>query len=355
MSSSWNLATIFVVEGDGKLQAQHEYEKQQRLNKNARKIWEKCNQTITEESIYKPTTDVKEVIDALRHVKIVKADLYLHEMSSAYKWMLILEGGQQVLFKPVLTLFELGNMPYVTGRRISWDQEITSVATEGLRKSVRIQEGGDVCITWRCYSKRISAYCFEKGIIYGAVIYWIGIGTVTQRGNDKGIFHHDFHAMGSHLENFSPILPGNRTYCDEFREKEPYKSDTFSFGHILDMAAIDFLLMNYDGGKFTYIANTDQTVYLNILSDYGLSFCNREDPILLAPIYQCCNIRKSTYKNLMLYATNLTEVFDDATKDDPLYPLLLPRDITAMHQRLNTIIAIVQICLKKYGETGVFV
>ncbi|KAK3605621.1 hypothetical protein CHS0354_027288 [Potamilus streckersoni] len=162
-------------------------------------------------------------------------------------------------------------MPYATGRRVSWNQEIASVATEALRKSVTAQDDGDVCIKWRCYLKRSARYCFQKGVIYGAVVYWISIGTVRIRGNTKGSWHNDFHAMGGYLESFSPILPGNRTFCDRFRETEPYKSDTSSFGHILDMAALDFLLMNYDGGKHTYIANRNKTVYLNILIDYGLS------------------------------------------------------------------------------------
>ncbi|KAL3872517.1 hypothetical protein ACJMK2_035741 [Sinanodonta woodiana] len=349
-------------------------------NIDYRQIWEKFNQTINDESIYRPTTDVDEIIYALRRSKIVKVDLYSPSTFSAYKWMIVLEGGQHVLFKPALInktvkasvncvsgcehpeyeiagfalnrLFGLRNMPYTTGRRVSWDQEIAPVATEVLKKSVTVREDGDICIVWTCYLEYESRYCFEKGIIYGALVYWIGNKTVVQRVADKASWHHEYHAMGDFLANFSSILPGNRTYCDQFRKREPY-SDMVSFGYILDMAAIDFLMLNYDGGKHTYIANRNDTIRLNILIDYGLSFCDRNDPILLAPIYQCCRIRKKLYKSLLKYSANLTEAFDETTKDDPLYPLLLPMDLTVIQQRLNTIITIIEICFKKYGEMGV--
>ncbi|KAL3847454.1 hypothetical protein ACJMK2_018360 [Sinanodonta woodiana] len=393
LNSSWNWKTTMVTimnrSNEFPSEGGYEYTIRPIANVNYHQLWDKCNQTINKESIYKPTTDIEEVIDALRHAKIIKADIYSPSTASSYKWMLTLEGGQQVLFKPAFTnktmkesvkcvsgcehpeyevagfalnrILQLGNMPYTTGRLVSWNKEITSVATESLNRSVTVQEGGDVCITWNCYLKRKSRYCFENGVIHGSVVYWISHGTVVQRVTVKGTWHHEFHFLGGFQDTqviafkFAPILPGNRSFCDRVREMEPYKSHLFSFGYILDMAVIDFLMLNYDGGKHTYISIKNKRIYLDILIDYGLSFCDKEDPVLLAPIYQCCNIRQNLYKNLLKYSANLTEVFDDATKDDPLYPLLLPRDITAMHQRLKTIIALVQICLKKYGETGVFV
>ncbi|KAK3605620.1 hypothetical protein CHS0354_027287 [Potamilus streckersoni] len=107
MNSSLNLESIFVADMVERFhipsEVRYEYPVQQTLNITYHQIWEKCKKTINEESIYKPTTDVKEVINALRLAKIVKADLYSSRTSSAYKWMLLLEGGQQVLFKPALT------------------------------------------------------------------------------------------------------------------------------------------------------------------------------------------------------------------------------------------------------------
>ncbi|KAK3580858.1 hypothetical protein CHS0354_032919 [Potamilus streckersoni] len=90
-------------------------------------------------------------------------------------------------------------MPYTTGRRVSWDQEIAPVATEALRKSVTIREDGDICIVWSCYLEDESTYCFEKGVIYGAVIYWIGNRSVVQRTAEKASWHHEYHAMGDFL------------------------------------------------------------------------------------------------------------------------------------------------------------
>ncbi|KAK3605623.1 hypothetical protein CHS0354_027289 [Potamilus streckersoni] len=368
LNSTWNWETILVAIKIGSnhfpSEGGHKYQMRQGININYHQIWEKCNQAINGESIFIPTTDVEEIIDALRSAKIVKADIYSPSTSSEYKWILILEGGQLVHFKPALInktvkesgncfsgcghaeyevagftlnrILQLGNMPYATGRLISWNKEIKSVATKALRSSVTIRGDGDVCITWSCYPKRKSRCCFGKGVIHGVVIYWIRNGIVVQRAKDKGIWRHEFHALGGFLKNFASILPGNRTFCDRVREMEPYQTNPFSFRYILDMAAIDFLMLNYAGGKHTYIAIWNKNIYLDILLDYGLS------------------IRKSLYRNLLKYSAILTEVFDGATKDDPLYPLLLLEDTIAMQQRLNTIIALVQICLKKYKKSEVF-
>ncbi|KAK3605622.1 hypothetical protein CHS0354_027289 [Potamilus streckersoni] len=288
LNSTWNWETILVAIKIGSnhfpSEGGHKYQMRQGININYHQIWEKCNQAINGESIFIPTTDVEEIIDALRSAKIVKADIYSPSTSSEYKWILILEGGQLVHFKPAL-----------------------------INKTVK--ESGN---------------CFS------------------------GCGHAEYEVAGFTLNSFASILPGNRTFCDRVREMEPYQTNPFSFRYILDMAAIDFLMLNYAGGKHTYIAIWNKNIYLDILLDYGLSFCDRKDPVLLAPIYQCCRIRKSLYRNLLKYSAILTEVFDGATKDDPLYPLLLLEDTIAMQQRLNTIIALVQICLKKYKKSEVF-
>ncbi|KAK3580852.1 hypothetical protein CHS0354_032912 [Potamilus streckersoni] len=351
--------------------------------KNISTLWNAMDRLINNQSLYPDGEFVDEAIAALRKSRIIRADIWGARVStSSYKWQLTLEGGQKVLFKPAIVnitnkertsdcvsgcehpqyeitgftlnrLFKLKNMPYATGRRLSWANEIEPVATDALLNATIVLEDGDVCVKWACYQMRPKTYCFKKGVIEGAIIYWLDNRLVRERYQSKGTAHHEFHVRGRRLDEFQTLMPGEKDFCQEFRQIRTYRKDN-TFGHVLDMAVVDYIMLNYDT-KHTYIANncSKAAINLNIIVDYGLSFCPVDDVILLAPIYQCCNIRRKIYDALLKHQFNFTKVFLTATSDDPLFPLLLEQDVIDMHNRLRTILALVNICMKKYGEEGV--
>ncbi|KAK3580855.1 hypothetical protein CHS0354_032915 [Potamilus streckersoni] len=178
-------------------------------------------------------------------------------------------------------------------------------------------------------------YCFKKGVIEGAVIYWLENRLVKERFQSKGTAHHEFHVNGRRLDEFQKLMPGEKDFCQEFRQIRTYRKDN-TFGHVLDMAVLDYIMLNYDT-KHTYIAQnySKAAINLNIIVDYGLS------------------IRRKIYDALLMHQFNFTKVFLTATSDDPLFPLLLEQDVIDMHNRLHTILALVNICMNKYGEEGV--
>ena len=64
------------------------------------KFWEMIDGMVTNNSLYSGDFNVSIVTNVLRHAKLIKADLFLERNS--YKWTLILQGGQRILFKPRL-------------------------------------------------------------------------------------------------------------------------------------------------------------------------------------------------------------------------------------------------------------
>ena len=63
-------------------------------------LWNRLDNIISNQSLYPAELDTKIATDALQNAKIILADLF--PVRTSLKWMIILEGGQKVLFKPSL-------------------------------------------------------------------------------------------------------------------------------------------------------------------------------------------------------------------------------------------------------------
>ena len=60
-------------------------------------FWSSIRQLIKGDTLYPEDFDVTAVIKALRHAKIVHADVF--HRATSLKWLLTLEGGQKAIFK----------------------------------------------------------------------------------------------------------------------------------------------------------------------------------------------------------------------------------------------------------------
>ncbi|KAK3580856.1 hypothetical protein CHS0354_032916 [Potamilus streckersoni] len=135
--------------------------------KNISTLWNAMDRLINNQSLYPDGEFVDEAIAALQNARIIRVDKWGPRVSTSYKWQLTLEGGKKVLFKPAIVnitnkertsgcvsgcehpqyeitgftlnrLFKLKNMPYVTGRRLSWANEIEPVATDALLNTTTV-------------------------------------------------------------------------------------------------------------------------------------------------------------------------------------------------------------------------
>ena len=69
-------------------------------NVTATKFWKRIDAMITNDSLYSEDFNVHLVLNVMRHAELVKADMFLQRTS--YKWILHLQGGQRIVFKPKL-------------------------------------------------------------------------------------------------------------------------------------------------------------------------------------------------------------------------------------------------------------
>jgi len=78
----------------------------------------------------------------------------------------------------------------------------------------------------------------------------------------------------------------------------------------------------------------------------------RDEPTILAPLYQCCQVRHSTLQKLLLFDEGpykLSRLLDESTKRDPLYPILAPGHLKAADRRVRVVLKEIQICIAKNG------
>ena len=66
--------------------------------RNATEFWNALDLLISKESLYPTGFDITIVTDVLKTVRIERAELF--EKRYSLKWLLTVEGGQKVLFKP---------------------------------------------------------------------------------------------------------------------------------------------------------------------------------------------------------------------------------------------------------------
>ena len=69
---------------------------------------------------------------------------------------------------------------------------------------------------------------------------------------------------------------------------------------------------------------------------------------ILAPLYQCCNIRFTTLQTLLdfeLGPSRLSDVMSSSLLQDPLAPVLLKQHLLALDRRLRITLKVVHECI----------
>lgn len=69
-----------------------------------------------------------------------------------------------------------------------------------------------------------------------------------------------------------------------------------------------------------------------------------------------CRLRKTTWQRLLYFSGGtLTELLDQLTKRDALYPLLTPEQYKGIERRMLMLFAAAEMCFDRYGKETVLV
>ncbi|XP_042910273.1 glycosaminoglycan xylosylkinase isoform X1 [Parasteatoda tepidariorum] len=276
------------------------------------------------------------------------------------KMMLKLEGGQEVIFKPqkynreyVVTgspyagadrhngeiaafhlnrLLGLCRSPLTVGRIINLKTEVLPVASESLSKTFFTRDN-DTCFYGHCYyCSPADPACGTGDVMEGALILMFPEKYRLKKYRSPW--------QRTYKETVTARWEQDFNYCDQIRKINIYKKGNRLLD-LIDAAVFDYL-----------IGNADSIV---ILLDNGKSFGNPywDELTILAPLYQCCKIRRKTYERLWTFVGHLGLSLKSILSLDQLSPVLSQSHYESLDRRLKTVLAAIEVCLDDNGEEKV--
>ncbi|XP_036716568.1 glycosaminoglycan xylosylkinase isoform X2 [Balaenoptera musculus] len=330
-----------------------------KLDHTLQSPWEIAAQWVVPREVYpEETPELGAIMHAMATKKIIKADVGYK--GTQLKTLLILEGGQKVVFKPKrynrdyvvegepyagydrhnaeVAAFHLDRIlgfrraPLVVGRFVNLRTEIKPVATEQLLSTFLT----------------IEPACADGDTMEGSVTLWLPDVWPLQKHR---------HPWGrTYREGKLARWEYDESYCDAVKKTSPYDSGPRLLD-IIDTAVFDYLIGNADRHHYESFQD-DEGASMLILLDNAKSFGNPslDERSILAPLYQCCIIRVSTWNRLNSLKNGvLKSALKSAMAHDPISPVLSDPHLDAVDQRLLSVLATVKQCTDQFGMDAVLV
>ncbi|ESN90529.1 hypothetical protein HELRODRAFT_108618, partial [Helobdella robusta] len=373
-----------------KYQTCHNAKQSNERTKRFNQIWESADRMISRQGLWDPESAIyRDVLDALATACIVNVEVLdreEYESGTGDKWVVTLEGGQKAMLKIVweskgdmkkgglcndgfemptseIAAFHLHrilgfhNVPIVVGRRLDLLKDIRPNASPAVARQIKITEtlaGNESCVRGFClYCKQEHSLCPRDNIIEVSLTYWVPRRLKLHTKPDLFMPY-----STSRMEKWSVYGFNNKTYCDEVRQTiEPYE-EVGMYLDLFDFSVLDTLMYHFDTKHYT-VDDGSSAHGLTVRLDHGRAFCaydKHEKHIFLAPVYQCCTLRKSTYENLLkLRGGKLSEMMKAALKSDPLAPILKSVWYTVLDDRLRIILELIDKCISRNGSRQVLI
>ncbi|KAK0179688.1 hypothetical protein PV327_005419 [Microctonus hyperodae] len=311
------------------------------------------------------------IFEALRKSNIIKADNA--QVGTQLKLMLTLNSNIKALFKPqwynrntilngpvyygkdrhnaeivafhLSSLMGLRRVPLTVIRKLNLT-EVRNRATPELYATM-YEKSNETCFYGVChYCSATDPICSTKNMLEGALILWLP--------SFIKLYKHRHPWQRTYKRNKLALWETDQNYCDKVKDSRTYAPHASSrLLDLVDTAVFDFLMDNGDRHHYEIAQNNFHNPAV-LLLDNGKSLANPDvDHIdILAPLYQCCMIHKTTWDRLHLLGGGaLSEslrrlVAHEAIIADVL-PLITDDHLSAMDRRLLTIYAVVEYCLKQ--------
>ncbi|CAL1533963.1 unnamed protein product [Lymnaea stagnalis] len=312
------------------------------------------------------------VLNAMAKGTITSADF--GQKGTQLKLTLMIDDVQKVIFKPAwyprdyivtgtpyagrdrhnaeIAAFHLGRIlelrrtPLAIGRRLSIEKEILPAATARL-KTTFFEKDGESCFYGRClYCKGPDdGVCASHGIIEGTLVLWLP--------TDFKMTIHKHPWSRTYRDGVQAKWETDDAYCAKVK-----KVPKFNSGHqlldIIDTSIFDYLIGNADRHHYETFENKEDSML--IILDNGKSFGNPgvDELTILAPLYQCCQIRASLWQKLLTLQDGiLSKVLSGILANDPIAPVLTQPHLDALDRRLKTILDQIQACIAEVGTQAI--
>ncbi|CAO2645907.1 Pseudokinase FAM20A [Lemmus lemmus] len=250
-------------------------------------------------------------------------------------------------------ILDFRRVPPTVGRLVNVTKEILEVTKNEILQSVFfVSPANNVCFFAKCpyMCKTEYAVCGNPHLLEGSLSAFLPSLNLAPRLSVPNPWIRSYSLSGKEEWELNPL------YCDTVKQIYPYNSSKRLLG-IIDMAVFDFLIGNMDRHHYEMFTKFGDDGYLIHLDNArGFGRHSQDEISILAPLSQCCMIKKKTLLHLQLLAQadyRLSDVMRESLLEDQLAPVLTEPHLLALDRRLQIVLKTVEDCIDAHGEQRV--
>ncbi|AWP18638.1 putative extracellular serine/threonine protein kinase FAM20C-like [Scophthalmus maximus] len=250
-------------------------------------------------------------------------------------------------------LLGFNRIPPVVGRLINVTAEIREITTDRrLSRTFFTSPVGNVCFYGQCeyYCSSEHPVCGRPHALEVSLAAMLPDLTLAPRRSWRSPWRRSYSRTKLAQWQKDP------SYCDTVKQTPPYNHGT-RLVDLIDMAVLDFLMGNMDRHHYeTFEKFGNDTFLLHLDNGRGFGRHSRDEPTILAPLQQCCRIRRSTLLRLRLLSRpgfRLSDAMRESLAQDPLAgvaPLLSEPHLSALDRRLAAVLRVVRTCQDQHSD-----
>ncbi|KAH8312530.1 hypothetical protein KR044_011273, partial [Drosophila immigrans] len=234
----------------------------------------------------------------------------------------------------------------VAGRTLNITTEIYQKADENLLKTFFVSPSLNLCFHGKCsyYCDTSHAICGNPDMLEGSFAAFLP----SLDSSNRKLWRHPWRR--SYHKRKKAQWETDANYCALVRDIPPYDEGRRLLD-LMDMAVYDFLTGNMDRHHYeTFKIYGNETFPLHL--DHGRGFGRpfHDELSILAPVLQCCLIRKTTLSKLLEFhngAKTLSQVMGESLSNDPVSPVLWQPHLDALDRRVGIILQSIRDCIKR--------
>ncbi|XP_023140773.2 pseudokinase FAM20A [Amphiprion ocellaris] len=250
-------------------------------------------------------------------------------------------------------ILDFQRVPPVAGRLVNVTGEVLQVThNEDLRAVFFTSPANNTCFFAKCLyvCKTEYAVCGRPDLLEGSLSAYLPGLSIAPRISIPNPWTRSYTFTGREEWEVNPF------YCDTVKQLYPYNSGNRLL-NIIDMSIFDFLTGNMDRHHYEIFTKFgDEGFLLHLDNARGFGKHSQDETSILAPLSQCCMIKRSTLLRLQLLARSefrLSDVMRESLEGDPLRPVLTEPHLLALDRRLQKVLRVVQRCVRRLGEEEV--
>lgn len=250
-------------------------------------------------------------------------------------------------------ILDFRRVPPVAGRMINMTKEIRDVTRDKkLWRTFFISPANNICFYGECsyYCSTEHALCGKPDQIEGSLAAFLPDLSLAKRKTWRNPWRRSYHKRKKAEWEVDP------DYCQEVKQTPPYDS-TNRVLDIMDMTIFDFLMGNMDRHHYeTFEKFGNETFIIHLDNGRGFGKHAHDELSILAPLQQCCRIRRSTHLRLQLLAKEeykLSLLMAESLREDRVAPVLYRPHLEALDRRLRIVLRVVRDCVEKNGLVSV--